>query len=62
MTRYRPKYCEAPPEESGLPCACGATVEGRDPVKGVCQARHNGPRPTPYLVLVLTDKESGEII
>lgn len=58
----RPKYCEAPPEETGLPCICGATVEGKDPVRGVCQARYCWPKPEPLVRLVLIDKETGEIV
>ncbi len=58
----RPKYCEAPPEESGLPCICGATVEGKDPVRGVCQALHNYPKPVPLVRLVLVHRDTGELI
>jgi hypothetical protein len=58
----RPEYCEAPPEESGLPCICGATVEGKDPVHGVCQARRNYPRPTPLVRIVLVDRDTGKLI
>jgi len=58
----RPQYCEAPPEESGVPCICGATVEGNDPVRGVCQARFNGPKPQPLIQIVLIDKVSGEVV
>ena len=60
--RIRPEYCEAPPEESGLTCICGATVEGNDPVRGVCQARRNYPKPQPLVTLVLVDKVTGEIV
>lgn len=56
------KWCVAPPEETGLPCRCGATVSGNDPVRGVCQALNPRPKPEPYIRLVLTDKLSGEII
>lgn len=55
-------WCEALPEETGLPCACGATIEGNDPVRGCCQALNNRPKPEPYIRLVLTDKRTGEII
>ncbi len=44
------------------PCpACGATVAGNDPVRGVCQAMKARPR-QPDVMLVLVDKESGEIV
>ena len=42
--------------------ACGATIEGKDPVRGACQARFNGPRPRPLVQLVLIDKRTGEIV
>lgn len=58
----RPLYCIAPPEETGLPCACGATISGNDKVGGVCQAKYNKPRPKPLITLVLIDKETGEIV
>jgi hypothetical protein len=49
MTAARPDYCAIPDEGqpgSDGPCpACGATISGDDPVRGVCQARHNGPPP-----------------
>ena len=60
----RPDYCQTPDEgEPGCegPCpGCGATLEGNDPVRGICQARHNGPAPKPFLHLVLIDKATGE--
>lgn len=56
------RYCEAPPEETGLPCVCGATVSGNDPVRGVCQARYNRPRPVPLLSLELVHKDTGEVV
>lgn len=58
--RERPQYCLAVDEQT--PCACGATVEGKDPVRGICQARRNYPAPTPLVELVLIDKDSGEIV
>jgi hypothetical protein len=58
--RYRPEYCEAPDEVTGLPCRCGATVEGNDAVRGICQARRSGPRPEPLVRLILVDRETGE--
>ena len=57
----RPKYCPCK-YETPDPCpACGATVEGKDAVRGVCQATH-GPKPEPLVHLVLIDKETGEIV
>lgn len=66
----RPEYCPdldaddlVFPIGPHRPCpACGATIEGKDPVRGVCQARNNGPRPQPLVELVLIDKRSGEIV
>lgn len=62
----RPEYCEAGSEgqdDYRNPCpACGATASGDDPVKGVCQARRNGPPPRRFLGLVLQDKDTGEIV
>lgn len=47
-------------DEKPDPCpACGATVEGNDRVRGVCQARR-GSRPEPILSWVLVDKNSGQ--
>jgi len=46
----RPKYC--PCENQIDPCpACGATIEGNDPVRGVCQATH-GIEPSSLFELV----------
>lgn len=59
-TTMRPKYCEAEGEDD--PCICGATKEGKDPVRGVCQARYPYPKPEPLVRLVLIDKETGEIV
>ncbi len=66
----RPEYC--PPLDADdlvfpigphRPCpACGATVEGKDPVRGVCQARHPYPRSEPLVRFILTDRDTGEII
>lgn len=61
----RPEYCEALDEDEfpDVPCpACGATVAGNDPVRGVCQARKLGPRPKPLIHLVLIDKRTEEIV
>lgn len=55
----RPEYCLAISED--LPCACGATASGKDPVHGVCQARTNRPRPEPLLEFVLVHKDTNEI-
>jgi hypothetical protein len=63
--KTRPLYCEALDEDKfpDAPCpACGATVAGNDPVRGVCQARR-GPPPTDYgLRIVLTHRDTGQII
>lgn len=57
----RPRYCPCR-DESEDPCpACGATVSGNDPVRGVCQATH-GFEPEPLVSLVLIDKHTGEIV
>jgi hypothetical protein len=57
----RPKYCPCE-EETPDPCpACGATVEGNDPVRGVCQARFGYRRPSDGQ-LVLIDKETGAVV
>ena len=66
----RPEYCGvtdaddlAFPVGPHRPCpACGATLEGKDPVRGVCQARKPYPRPEPLVHLVLIDKATGEIV
>jgi hypothetical protein len=66
----RPDYCPdldaddlAFPIGPHRPCpACGATIEGKDPVRGVCQARFNGPKPRPLARLVLIDKRTGDIV
>lgn len=58
----RPDYCPCV-SETPDPCpACGATVSGIDPVRGVCQARHNRTAPVPYLSLVLVHKDTNEIV
>lgn len=56
----RPAYCEAIDEDT--PCICGATKEGADPVRGVCQARRSGPKPQPLVHIVLIDKVTGEVV
>lgn len=56
----RPEYC---PVEDGSPnpCpACGATEEGNDPVRGVCQARRPYPPPVDYIRVVLVDRLTGK--
>ncbi len=66
----RPEYCpELDADDSVFPIgphrpcpACGATVSGNDPVRGVCQARKPGPKPQPLVLLVLIDKETGEVV
>jgi hypothetical protein len=59
--RQRPDYCPCK-DETPDPCpACGATVEGADPVRGVCQARY-GYRREPDVLLVLTHRDTGEVI
>jgi hypothetical protein len=56
----RPRYCPCK-EETPDPCpACGATVAGNDPVRGVCQATHGKKKPD--VLLVLVDKNTGEIV
>lgn len=58
----RPEYC---PCENDMPdpCpACGATVEGNDPVYGICQARYPYGKPHPTVELVLIDKITGKIL
>lgn len=58
----RPPYCPCK-DETPDPCpACGATVEGNDPVRGVCQARSMRPPPEPFLHLDLIDKNTGEVV
>lgn len=56
----RPEYCEAIDEDT--PCVCGATKEGNDLVRGVCQARIPQSRPEPYLRIILTHRDTGEPI
>lgn len=62
----RPEYCMIPDEgQPGWDAACpgcGATIEGNDPVRGICQARRSGPPPRPLLEFVLVDKRTGEVI
>jgi hypothetical protein len=59
-------YCALPDEgEPGWdqPCpACGATIEGNDPVRGICQSRFNRGPPRPILFLQLVDKQTGEVV
>lgn len=57
----RPEFCPCF-EEAPDPCpACGATVSGKDVVRGICQAR-KGYRREPDVVLVLTDRDTGAVI
>jgi hypothetical protein len=60
------RYCAVPDEgESGWDqrCpACGATIEGGDPVRGGCQALLNRPAPRPILFFQLIDKETGAVV
>lgn len=57
----RPEYCPCK-DETLDPCpACGATVSGKDAVRGVCQARR-GYRRESDLQLVLIDKQTGDIV
>ena len=58
----RPYYCPCY-EETPDPCpACGATVEGNDPVGGVCQSVTNRCKPEPLVRLVLVHRDTGEVI
>lgn len=60
-TSGRPEYCPCR-EETPDPCpACGATVSGKDAVRGVCQSR-KGYHSPPSVILVLTDKITGRVI
>lgn len=57
----RPEYCPCH-EEMPDPCPeCGATVSGKDAVRGICQAR-NGYHRQPLVELVLIDKKTGRIV
>jgi hypothetical protein len=64
----RPDYCVADADDLSFPigphrpCACGATVSGKDPVRGMCQARYSGPPPEPLVRIVLIDKKTGLVI
>lgn len=58
--RHRPTYCEAIDEDT--PCICGATKEGKDPVRGVCQAMRTGPKPRALVQIVLIHRDTGEIV
>lgn len=58
----RPRYCPCE-NDTPDPCpACGASVNGSDPVRGVCQAREARPAPKSLVQLVLIDKQSGKIV
>lgn len=60
--RQRPDYCPDDLSE-GTPCPrCGATEDGNDQVRGVCQARFSGPEPKPLVRVVLIDKRTGQIV
>ena len=54
----RPKYCYDLDElPEGAPCPlCGATEEGKDAVKGICQALYPRPKPRPRIEIILIDK------
>lgn len=55
-----PRYC---PVENEIPdpCpACGATVEGNDPVRGVCQARSMAGPPKPHIEVYVYDRFASE--
>jgi hypothetical protein len=56
----RPDFCPCEAETPDQCPACGATVSGNDPVRGVCQARAWRLRPSVQLVLI--DKQTGEIV
>jgi hypothetical protein len=57
----RPKYCPCE-NETPDPCpACGATVEGKDKVRGVCQALY-GREPKPLVELILINKQTDQPI
>lgn len=57
MTRQLYCPCE---NETPDPCpACGATVAGNDPVRGVCQALR-GRQPQPLVELVLVHRDTGQ--
>jgi len=59
-TDMRPDYCRAKEPD---PCKdCGATVEGKDSVRGICQARFSGPPPEERnygLRIILVDRDTG---
>lgn len=57
----RIEYCPCK-DDTVNPCpACGATVEGKDKVHGVCQARHHYREPS-YIQLVLIDKTTNAVV
>ena len=65
----RPDYCTADADDLSFPVgphrpcpACGATLDDKDAVRGICQARYPGPPPEPLVRLVLIDKRSGDIV
>lgn len=64
----RPDYCVADADDLAFPigphrpCACGATVGGKDPARGICQARHNRPMRQPMVHIVLIDKKTGKAV
>lgn len=57
----RPRYCPCR-DETPDPCpACGATVDGNDAVRGVCQAWGGAP-PSDYgLSLILVDRDGAPV-
>lgn len=58
----RPEWCSDDLDDTkDDPCPlCGATPSGKDPVRGVCQAWHNRPRPRPLVELILVRRDTGE--
>lgn len=59
----RPYYCPCE-DELPDPCpACGATVSGNDPVRGVCQSLSmKAERRLSPVELVLIDRDTGEVV
>jgi hypothetical protein len=56
----RPEYCPCINEETHPVCpSCPATVDGNDPVLGVCQARRSGRPPQAIVELVCVHRDFG---
>lgn len=53
--RIFPKWCLAE-TDADLPCACGATLSGKDSVRGICQARNARPEPKPFIEAITYQK------